>query len=231
MIKRVILGDGLLGSELVRQTGWGSISRRKDGIDFTRSYTYEHLLVGYDEVINCIAHTDTYDENRDVHWDVNYVGVAELVDTCNKHGIKLIHISTDYMYTNSKKNSSETDIPSPCNTWYGYTKLLGDAHVQLKSDNYLVARCTHKPFPFPYSKAYTNLIGNFDYVNKIAELIVLLIKSDGVGIYNIGTELKSMFDLARITRPDVDPINELCNDQMPTDVSMDITKLKGKLKL
>ena len=40
-----------------------------------------------------------------------------------------------------------------------------------------------------------------------------------------------MFDLARITRPDVDPINELCNDQMPTDVSMDITKLKGKLKL
>ena len=90
MIKRVVLGDGLLGSELVRQTGWGCISRREQGIDFTKPHTYEHLIVGYDEVINCIAHTDTYDENRDIHWDVNYAGVSKLVDICNKHDIPLI---------------------------------------------------------------------------------------------------------------------------------------------
>ena len=32
---RLILGDGLLGSEIVKQTGWDYASRKKDGIDFT----------------------------------------------------------------------------------------------------------------------------------------------------------------------------------------------------
>ncbi len=230
MIKRVVLGDGLLGSELVRQTGWRSISRHKDGIDFTKKHTYEHLLVEYDEVINCIAHTDTYDENRDIHWDVNYAGVSELVDICNKHDIKLIHISTDYIYTNSKSNASELDVPVHCANWYGYTKLLGDAHVQLQSNDYLIIRCSHKQSPFPFEKAYVNQIGNFDYVTWISNMIWQLIMNDAIGIYNVGTELKSMYDLALKTNQSVEPTNELFNESMPEDVSMDITKLKQELR-
>ncbi len=34
MKSRLILGDGWLGTELVKQTGWDYISRKKDGIDF-----------------------------------------------------------------------------------------------------------------------------------------------------------------------------------------------------
>ena len=59
-MKNLILGDGLLGSELVKQTGWNYISRKKDGIDFTDYSTYEYLLESYNEIINCIAYTDTY---------------------------------------------------------------------------------------------------------------------------------------------------------------------------
>ena len=231
MIKRVVLGDGLLVSELVRQTGWGCISRKEHGIDFTKPHTYEHLIVGYDEVINCIAHTDTYEDNKQLHWDVNYAGTADLVDICNKRGMKLVHISTDYLYTFSDSVASESEVPTPCNTWYGYTKLLADAHVQLKSDNFLIARCTHKPYPFPYKSAYVNLIGNFDYVDKISELIVRLIESQSEGVYNIGTELKSMYDLAKRTKPDVTPIYGDCHKNMPTNVSMDVTKLESELKI
>jgi hypothetical protein len=32
----LILGDGLLGSELIKQTGWDYISRKKNGFDFTK---------------------------------------------------------------------------------------------------------------------------------------------------------------------------------------------------
>ena len=35
MSRKLILGYGLLGSELYKQTGWDYISRKKDGIDFT----------------------------------------------------------------------------------------------------------------------------------------------------------------------------------------------------
>ena len=29
----VVLGDGLLGSEIIKQTGWDIISRKKNGFD------------------------------------------------------------------------------------------------------------------------------------------------------------------------------------------------------
>ena len=74
--KRLILGDGLLGSELSKKTGWDSISRKKDGINFINLKSYESFLKPYEEIINCIAYTNTYDMNRELHWDINYGGVV-----------------------------------------------------------------------------------------------------------------------------------------------------------
>ena len=39
----LILGDGLLGSELAKQSGYDIISRKKDGFDITDKSTY-HLM-------------------------------------------------------------------------------------------------------------------------------------------------------------------------------------------
>ena len=107
---KLILGDGLLGSELVKQTNWDYISRKKDKIDFTSPKTYERKLqypYEFDTIINCIAYTDTYDLDRDKHWNVNYKGVVDLVDYIVDKNIKLIYISSDYLYDNSKSNVSE----------------------------------------------------------------------------------------------------------------------------
>ena len=161
----VVLGDGLLGSEIVNQTGWDYISRKKDNIDFTDIDSWWELLLPYDTIINCIAYTKTYDTNKKLHWDVNYKAVSVLVDYCNTHNKKLVHISTDYVYTNSVNEASEEDVPVHGNNWYSYTKLLADAYIELKSKNYLICRETHKPNPFPYEIAWIDQIGNFDYVN------------------------------------------------------------------
>ena len=53
MSHKLILGDGLLGSELHKQTGWDYISRKKDGIDFTDIDSYKNYILDYYEVINC----------------------------------------------------------------------------------------------------------------------------------------------------------------------------------
>jgi len=229
-MSKLILGDGLLGSELVKQTGWNYISRKKDGIDFTDDQTYRHFLSNYNEIINCIAHTDTYDKSRNLHWNINYKAVSDLVEICNKYNKKLIHISSDYVYSNSNPGSSEGDVPVHCNNWYGYTKLLGDAHVQLKSNNYLIVRCGHKQSPFPYEKAYVNLIGNFDYVDIITKYIVKLIDKNAVGIYNIGTDVKTVYQLAKRTSSDVKPMYSMIDDTAPTNVVMDVSKLERFLK-
>jgi dTDP-4-dehydrorhamnose reductase len=223
----LILGDGLLGSELIKQTGWDYVSRKKNGFDFTKIGTYTHLLKGYNIIINCIACTDTYSNDKIKHWNVNYKAVADLVSFCNLNQIKVIHISTDHVYTNSEPNASEETVPQHLGTWYGYTKLLGDAHVQMSSDNYLVIRESHKPYPFPYKQAWDDQLTNGDYVNVIASLIIKLINNNASGVYNVGTEKKTWYSLTKEefnTIPSNSPINA------PDNITMDLTKLNNEIK-
>ena len=228
-MKILVLGYGLLGKELVKQTNWDYISRTKQSsFDFKKVNSYEKLISSYDTIINCIANTDTYSQNKEEHWAVNYKSVSDLVDICNQNNQKLIHISTDYIYAGSNKNASEQDIPIHNKTWYGYTKLLGDAHVQLKSKDYLIIRCGHKSYPFIYEKAFDDIIGNFDYVDKIATLIIELINNDIKGVRNVGTKLKSMYDLALKSNFNVLKTKSN-NNLMPKNISMDISKMDNKI--
>ena len=68
MKKVLILGDGLLGSELQSQSGFDIISRSVDGFDICDTDTYYKLTnidhgvvqyMPYDIIINTIGHTDT----------------------------------------------------------------------------------------------------------------------------------------------------------------------------
>ena len=226
MSSKLILGDGWLGSELVKQTGWNYISRKNNDIDFNDINSYKYYLNDYDEIINCIAHTNTYDSNKEPNWNTNYKAVVDLVDFLKRTDKKLIHYSTDYVYANSKPNVSEKDVPVHCENWYSYTKLLGESYVELKLDNYLVIRGTHKPTPFKFDEAFINQIGNFDYIDKIVKIHIDLINGNAVGVYNVGTELKTMYDLARETRDDVIPVNKKFHHTMPNDVTMNLDKLK-----
>jgi dTDP-4-dehydrorhamnose reductase len=128
-MKVLVLGDGLLGSELVKQTGWDFISRKKDKLDVLESNlsNFFSRLEGYDVIVNCIANTDTYSEDFDLHWSLNCKFLDKLIDYVNQNNMKLVHISTDYIYANSVTSASELDVPIHLNTWYGYTKLVGDA--------------------------------------------------------------------------------------------------------
>jgi len=229
----LVLGEGLLGSELLKQTGWACLSRKKDQFDITQVHSFDHhfLVNGkpkWDVMVNCIAYTNTYSENKELHWSVNYKAVADLSDFCNRWKIKLVHISTDFVYTNSKHPSSENDVPVHGKNWYSYTKLLADAYLELRSSDFLIIRTSHKPTPFPYPKAWTDQIGSVDYVDKISALIVKLVKAGAKGIFNVGTEEKSIYQLALKTNPAVLPGNK--PEQVPENTALDISKLTQFLK-
>jgi dTDP-4-dehydrorhamnose reductase len=225
-IKPLVLGDGLLGSEIVKQTGWDYVSRKQNTFDVNK---IEKSLFHYNDkiIINCIANTDTYSTDKTAHWDLNYRFVNDLIDYCNRRSFKLVHVSTDYIYAGSVSNATEEDVPIHCNNWYGYTKLLGDGLVQLKANKYLLCRCTHKPYPFPYDGAWIDQIGNFDYVNEIASLIVHMINNDLKGVYNVGTEIKTMYELATQTR---EVKKTFTPSHVPKNQSMNINKMLNVIK-
>lgn len=227
--RNLILGDGLLGSELVRQTGWDYISRRKDGFDFLDDNFYKKKLVEfhhgsifspkYDQIINCIAYTNSYSDDKKKHLDVNYYGVIKLVNFCNKWGIKLIHISTEYVYANNDILPTEEDKEKPLDTWYGKSKLMADYYIKNNSKYYLICRELHKPNPFPYPEVW-DIKTSGDTVDKIAKLIINLINKDATGIFNVGTGSKNLKDLATQAKLINPP------PYVPRDTRMNLTKLK-----
>lgn len=224
----VILGNGLLGQELHKQTGWDILSRKESGIDLRVPESYTSLIENYSTVVNCIAHTDTYSEEKDLHWQVNVMALDALIDECNRLNKKLVHISTDYIYANSITLASEDTVPVSIGTWYGYTKLVGDALVQARCKEFLLCRLSHKPNPFPYDSAWNNLYTNCDSVDVIGNILVDLIDSKALGVYNVGTEPKTIYDLAIKTNNKTTPGAR--PSFAPADVSMNVNKLQTFFK-
>ena len=62
--------------------------------------------------------------------DLNIVGTANVVKEASKLGIKMIYLSTNYVYAGTKGNYKETDPIKPWNN-YSWSKLGGESSVQM----------------------------------------------------------------------------------------------------
>lgn len=215
----VILGDGLLGSEIARQTQWPVVSRRRDGFDINNVADYDRYLSKATTVVNCIANTNTYKQGD--HFATNYKSVMSLADYCIQGSKKLVHISTGYVYACNVNMPTEGDMPIPLPTQYTYTKLLADEYIKARMVDYLIVRSVHKPKPFPYEKAYIDHYGNFSYVDEVAWFILNAVQDSLTGVYNVGQTTLSMYKFASQTTtvlPTTRP------DNFPKNIKYDCTK-------
>lgn len=228
-MKVIVLGQGKLGKEIYSQTNWDNLSRSKNNIEVTEFDQWKEKLLPYDTILNCIANTNTYSKDKTSHITTNYKFVIDLVSFCNEHNKKLVHISTDYVYVNSNERASEDEVPVSDNSWYSHTKLLADSYIEIMSKNYLICRLSHKDKPFSYESAWTDVKTNADYTDVISSLVIDLIKLDAKGLYNVGTEEKTIYELAKQTNPNVK--QTLSPIHIPKNVTMDLSKMKNILGL
>lgn len=216
----LILGDGLLGSELHRQTGWSVSSRKLKNLPtLDNSKDILNLVKDYNIVVNCIAHTDSYSDDKEQHLNINFKFVKILSDLCNQNGIKLVHISTEFVYARNFNLPSEEDLPLPDSTWYAYTKLLADEYIKVSNSNFLICRELHKPKPFNYPEVW-RVRTSGDTVDKISKIIVKLIENNARGVFNVGTGTKFLKTL-NPEAIEIDPPS-----YVPLDTTMNINKLK-----
>lgn len=92
-------------------------------------------------IINAAAYTgvDTAEtpEGRRAAWRTNATGVARLVSACREQGIRLVHVSTDYVFDGTAGEHDEDESPTPLGV-YGQSKAAGDAAVSCYPAHYLV---------------------------------------------------------------------------------------------
>jgi dTDP-4-dehydrorhamnose reductase len=227
-MKVLVLGKGKLGGEIVKQTGWDYLCRAEHEITIDNFDEWKNRMDEYDVVVNCIANTDTYSDNKEKHWKANYELVTFLAEYCDDNGKKLVHISTDYLYQNSVDDAKEEDEPMFEHTWYMFTKLLADEYLKVHAKNYLICRLSHKPYPFPYDSAWVDVITNADYTPVISGLVIELIENGAEGLYNVGTEKKTIYELAQRTNKNVNKI--ISPPHVPKNISMNVSKMENFLK-
>ena len=157
--------------------------------------------------------------------ETNIIGTSNVVLACMKYNIKLIYISTDYVYPCVNGNYSEKNALLPVNE-YAWSKLGGECAVKLYK-NSLILRMALCQQPFPHPKALVDIKKSYLYMDEAAKIILKLL--DQKGIINVGGETMSPFEFARKDNPNVKKItlDEVGDVKMGKDASMNVNKMKN----
>ena len=152
--------------------------------------------------------------------DLNIIGTANLVKEVSKLGIKMIYLSTSYVYPGSKGNYKETDPIKPWNN-YSWSKLGGECSVQMYKNSLIIRLCmTEKPFI--HNRAYANVKLNFMFQEDAAKLILKIIGKKG--IINLGGPSQTVYNFAKKFNKKIKKIYS--RGEFPKKIDMNLSKLK-----
>jgi dTDP-4-dehydrorhamnose reductase len=116
----------------------------RDDLEITDSSKVASSITSeFTAVINCAAYTnvDGAESHPDAAFAVNEKGTSNIAARCSELGIRMIHVSTDYVFDGMTETAlSETDPASP-RTEYGKSKLAGEqAALSINPSNTWVVR-------------------------------------------------------------------------------------------
>lgn len=140
--------NGQLGSELKelmqKNKGITFVEGDLPNLDITNKNNLKEFVAKeqIDSIINCAAYTavDKAEEEATLAFAVNATAVENLVEICEERNIRLIQISTDYVFDGTKNTPyTEDDIISPMGV-YGNSKRKGEEFVINSTADALVIR-------------------------------------------------------------------------------------------
>ena len=120
---------GLIGSTLVRLGGSDVVGMTRADLDITDAAAVHHALTTLqpDAVINAAAQANVNRADTEPDWSlaVNGTAATGLAQQCARRGVRLVHISTDYVLDFPDRELTE-DLPTSPRSTYAQTKLVGE---------------------------------------------------------------------------------------------------------
>ena len=194
------------------------IFKSSSELDITNAKNIEQELsnYNYDYCINCAAYTQVDKAESDVTKAdlINHIAVEKLAGACSKNQVKLIHISTDFVFSGDNSLPFlENDKTNPLGV-YGKSKLDGESKILQNLDQFFIIRTSWLYSEFghnflksmlKYGKEREELSVVFDqvgtptYAMDLAEMILKIIQSQSkkYGIYHYSNEgVASWYDFA-----------------------------------
>ena len=160
-------------------------------------------------IINCSGYTqvDRAEEEREESFRINQDGVRNIALFSEKRQVRLIHVSSDYVFDGKKDvhdSYTEEDVPNPLSV-YGRSKLAGEFEIRNRINYYYIIRTS-----WLYGANCPNFVcsmlklfkerdlvkvvddqwGSPTYTRDLTELILKIIKSESnqYGIYHFSNE-------------------------------------------
>ena len=139
---------GQLGSDCVRVLNKTHevVAVNPEELDITRLSDVETMIKNLtpDIILNCAAYSkvDNCEAEKELAWKANVTGPENLAQSVDKHGGRLIHISSDYVFDGMKKVPEpyvEEDEPHPL-SYYGMTKYESEKVVRQTTDRHMIIR-------------------------------------------------------------------------------------------
>lgn len=176
-----------------------------------------------DWCINCAAYTavDQAENHKEEAYQINVLGTRNIAQICQEYDVKLIHISTDFVFDGLKTSPyTERDATNPINV-YGETKLKGELEVKAHCASHFIIRTSwlYSEFGHNFMKTMLRLaserdilrvvndqIGSPTYALDLAEALLHIIEKDKnhYGVFHYSNQgqiswfefAKTIFELA-----------------------------------
>ena len=252
--------SGQLGSEL--KDIWCSDYRfelyfleRKD-LDLTNPDLIQGILNHYqpDYIIHSAAYTavDLAEQEPDIANVVNHLATSEIAKYAGKNSVRLLYISTDYVFPGNIDAALSEDLPTDPINIYGATKLKGELAVQKFCNDAIIIRTAwvYSTYGKNFVKTMLNLMNSRVEINVVSDQIgsptyaydlAILIKyiiEDGkwvAGIYHYSNEGRvSWYDFAKEIRDQSDldcKVNPIPSTSYPTQAKRPHYSLLSKKKV
>ncbi len=226
-IKYMLTGfGGQLGREWVdhfTQTGLEFNAFGSADLDITDASSVEKTIaeIKPDVIINCAAYTkvDLAEDESERCAVVNTTAVGYLAISAAKHGAKLVHYSTDYVFSGIIEdrmifpNGYTPDLKGNPQNVYGRTKWEGEELIRNTCKDYLILRvswlCGKHGNNFvktmrrlaserPEINVVSDQFGSPSFTDQVVLNTLKLLEKDANGTFHIASEgVLSWFDFAK----------------------------------
>ncbi|MFH7017992.1 dTDP-4-dehydrorhamnose reductase [Flavobacterium sp. FlaQc-47] len=205
--------NGQLGSELAvlssnyPQYDWIFADRNKITLDDLEVLKIQLEDIQPNIIFNCGAYTavDKAEAEKELAFTVNHLAVELIANYSAENNVKLIHISTDYVFDGSSSTAlNEDEETNPINV-YGASKRAGEIACLSENPNSIIIRTSwvYSKFGNNFVKTMQRLmqdkdsinvvndqIGSPTYAADLAQAMITILESSSwiPGIYNYSNE-------------------------------------------
>tara|TARA_A100001015_G_scaffold47640_1_gene52645 strand:+ start:1760 stop:2452 length:693 start_codon:yes stop_codon:yes gene_type:complete len=230
MLKVIVTGSGGRFGKILQKLNKKFIYRNKKQLNILSPKSISNNLNKYkpSHIVHLAGLSrpmKIHEQNINKSIDLNIIGTCNLVKEASKMKIKIIYLSTSYVYPGTKGNYNEKDALKPWNN-YSWSKLGGECAVQMYKNSLIVRLCmTEKPFI--HDKAYANVKSNFIFQEDAAKIILKILNKKG--IINVGGPSQTIY---KFVKKDIKNIKKIFSKgEFPKRTDMNLSKLKKIVKI